>query len=147
MHQPIPSFLSAGALFLCLRNKCVQSESKTDLNVETTAALRQREKRLIVERDQDLRARESFLGSWSVSVHPLCPLVPNAPGGFTSCLPPAIPFGDRPPLSAIFSGQALTAQYEKATVSAGCTILAGCLAGCGGGILADLLRLVCSQSL
>jgi len=50
-------------------------------------------------------------------------------------------------LSAIFAGQALSAQYEKATVSAGCTILAGCLAGCGGGILADLLRLVCSQSL
>lgn len=37
-------------------------------------------------------------------------------------------------------GQALTAHFEKATMSAGCTILAGCLAGCGGGILADLLR-------
>ncbi|CAM9441189.1 unnamed protein product, partial [Hapterophycus canaliculatus] len=38
-------------------------------------------------------------------------------------------------------GIALTAQYEKATVSAGCTILCGTLAGCGGGILADLLSL------
>eukprot|EP00752_Nemacystus_decipiens_P006848 g6150.t1 len=37
--------------------------------------------------------------------------------------------------------KALMAHFEKATVSAGCTILAGCLAGCGGGILADLLNL------
>ncbi|CAM9260817.1 unnamed protein product, partial [Scytosiphon promiscuus] len=36
---------------------------------------------------------------------------------------------------------ALTAQYEKATISVGCTILCGTLAGCGGGILADLLSL------
>eukprot|EP00904_Undaria_pinnatifida_P004432 jgi/Undpi1/13990/HiC_scaffold_9.g03641.m1 len=37
--------------------------------------------------------------------------------------------------------KALTAHYEKATTSAGCAILCGTLAGCGGGILADLLNL------
>lgn len=42
-----------------------------------------------------------------------------------------------------FSGsQALTAHYEKATSSPLCTILCGTIAGCGGGILTDLLRYV-----
>ncbi|CBN75128.1 expressed unknown protein [Ectocarpus siliculosus] len=37
--------------------------------------------------------------------------------------------------------KALTAHFEKAKMSAICTILCGTLAGCGGGILADLLNL------
>ncbi|CAM9205982.1 unnamed protein product [Ascophyllum nodosum] len=37
--------------------------------------------------------------------------------------------------------KALTAHFEKARLSTGCAILCGTLAGCGGGILADLLNL------
>lgn len=66
--------------------------------------------------------------------------------GLFSFLTLALSFLSFPFVFFPVGGQALTAHFEKATVSAGCTILAGCLAGCGGGILADLLRFVFVRS-